>query len=170
LFFVGDATDGPVSLSYVTSDGSARAGLDYVARVGGTSFGGPYSRQQDFSIPLLNDSLTEGAETFTITLSTAFPGVTLVPTNIVVTLLEGDPVLRLEPHPAGPIVNGHSRLLLHAPASVAFSLETSTDLRDWTVLTNFPPRISEEALVFDDATTANFERRFYRLLTPPPPH
>jgi len=166
LFYVGDPTDGPISLDFATSDGSARAGLDYSARSGSTSFGGPYSLQQDFSVPILNDAITEGSETFTITLRTTAPGVTLVTSNIVVTILEGDPVLRLQPHPAGPTANGRFRMLLDASPSIAFSLEASIDLVSWTVLTNFPPRASEDPIDFEDADAANFSRRFYRLVTP----
>jgi uncharacterized delta-60 repeat protein len=166
LFYVGDPTDGPISLDFATSDGSARAGLDYSARSGSTQFGGPYSRQQDFSVPILGDMITEGSETFAITLRTAAPGVTLVTSNLVVTIIEGDPLLRLQPHPSGPTASGRFRMLLDASPSISFSLEASIDLVSWTVLANFPPRASEDPIEFEDADAANFSQRFYRLVTP----
>jgi uncharacterized delta-60 repeat protein len=167
LFYVGDSTDGPVSLDLATSDGSAHAGSDYTARAGSTSFGGPYSTHQDFVVAILSDSVAEGPESFTITLRTAFPGVTLVQSNIVVTIVEGEPSYRLQPHPSGPTASGRFRMLLQVPGNTAFSLEASTNLVSWTALTNFAPRISDEPIEFEDAEAANFKQRFYRIVAPP---
>lgn len=59
---------GAVSVSYTTSDGSAIAGLDYVSRTGTLNWGDGDSADKTISIPLVNDGVVEGSESFTVTL------------------------------------------------------------------------------------------------------
>jgi len=166
VFYVGDPTDGPISLSYITHDGTAHAGEDYTALAGSTSFGGPYSTQQDFEIPILNDSKVEGPETFTVTLSTDAPGVTLMQSQITVTIVEPGQFYRLYAHPAGPTVPGRFRMLFQAPLGEAFRVEASTDLHTWTTLQNYAAQTTLDPLEFEDVDAATLPKRFYRLATP----
>jgi Calx-beta domain/Right handed beta helix region len=63
----GGAASG-VSVRYATSNGTALAGKDYYARVGSLIFGAGVT-SATFAIPILNDTIVEGDETVTLTLS-----------------------------------------------------------------------------------------------------
>jgi len=64
------ASDTPVTVQYATSDGSAVAGADYTAQSGTLTFNVGVT-SQTISIPILDDSVVEGDETFTVQLSNA---------------------------------------------------------------------------------------------------
>ncbi len=61
-----------VSVSYQTGNGSATAGQDYTATTGTVTFpaGSQSGATQTIVVPILEDLLYEGAETFTVTLAT----------------------------------------------------------------------------------------------------
>lgn len=59
-----------VSVSYTTVDGTARAGSDYIAQSGTITFA-PGETERMIPVVILNDSLSEGDETFTLQLSGA---------------------------------------------------------------------------------------------------
>jgi hypothetical protein len=60
----------PVTVSFGTASGSATAGLDFTAQSGSLTFA-PGVTSQTISVPLNNDTLFEGGETFSVTLSAA---------------------------------------------------------------------------------------------------
>ena len=63
----------PVTFDYATSNGTATAGSDYVARSGQITFGvGETSKT--ISVPIVGDGVAEGSETFTVTLSNPSAG------------------------------------------------------------------------------------------------
>ena len=62
-----------VTVSYATSDGSAFAGRDYMATNGTLQFG-PGERIKVIQIPILDDILLEGDETFTVALTNSVNG------------------------------------------------------------------------------------------------
>ena len=62
------AASGPVSVDYATKDGTAAAGADYTAASGTLVFA-PGETAKTVSVALLDDSIDEGKETFTLTLS-----------------------------------------------------------------------------------------------------
>ncbi|SDW52437.1 choice-of-anchor Q domain-containing protein [Thiocapsa roseopersicina] len=64
------APSAPVTVSYATADGSAQAGLDYRATSGTLSFAAGQT-QQTITVPILEDSLVEGTESFTLALGAA---------------------------------------------------------------------------------------------------
>jgi hypothetical protein len=81
-----------VGVSYVTSDGTATAGLDYGAVSGVLTFG-PNVKQKTFSVPLLTDTFVDpaGNETFFLTLSDPTGGAGLgQPGTTTVTITEND--------------------------------------------------------------------------------
>ena len=82
---------GAVSVDYATSDGSATAGSDYTASAGTLSFvDGETS--QSFSVAILDDTLFEGDEGFSVTLSNIAGGASLgTPATANVTITEDDP-------------------------------------------------------------------------------
>ncbi len=63
-----------VSVNYSTTDGTAKAGQDYTAVSGGTVTFNPGETSKSAPVTILDDSLAEGNETFTVTLSNPVNG------------------------------------------------------------------------------------------------
>jgi hypothetical protein len=68
--WLSGAVNQAVAVSYATSDGTAVAGSDYVAKSGTLTFP-PYVRSRPIVVPVLGDQAVEGNETFVVTLSGA---------------------------------------------------------------------------------------------------
>ncbi|MFM5947285.1 MAG: Calx-beta domain-containing protein, partial [Dolichospermum sp.] len=66
---LSQASNQTVSVNYATANGTATAGLDYTATNGTLTFAPGAPTSQVINIPILNDSLNEADETFTLTLS-----------------------------------------------------------------------------------------------------
>ncbi len=64
------AVEGTVTVDYATRDGTAKAGEDYTAQSGTLTFA-PGDTEKTVGIPILDDALDEGAETFTLRLTNA---------------------------------------------------------------------------------------------------
>ena len=64
------AVEGTVTVDYATSDGTAKAGEDYTAQSGTLTFA-PGDTEKMVSVPILDDALDEGNETFKLRLSNA---------------------------------------------------------------------------------------------------
>ena len=79
-----------VSVRYATSDGTAVAGSDYVARSGALRFV-PGETSKTVSVPVLNDTHDEGSETLTLTLSDPF-GAQLADGTATGTIANTDPI------------------------------------------------------------------------------
>ncbi|MEO8104140.1 MAG: Calx-beta domain-containing protein, partial [Betaproteobacteria bacterium] len=60
---------GSVSVSYATSDSTAKAGFDYTATSGTLTWANGDTADKIISVPLVNDGVTEGGEAFRVTLS-----------------------------------------------------------------------------------------------------
>jgi hypothetical protein len=71
---------GPATVQYSTADGTAKAGSDFVATSGTLSFG-PGEDVKLINVPLLDDSVSEGIESFNINLSGPTGGYVLGGTN-----------------------------------------------------------------------------------------
>jgi Ca2+-binding RTX toxin-like protein len=65
---LSNASSQTISVNYATSNGTATAGSDYTATIGTLTFA-PGVTTQVINIPILNDSLNEADETFTLALS-----------------------------------------------------------------------------------------------------
>ena len=65
---LSSASNQTISVNYATANGTATAGLDYTATIGTLTFA-PGATSKVINIPILNDSLNETDETFTLTLS-----------------------------------------------------------------------------------------------------
>ena len=82
-----------VGVNYATSNGTATAGSDYTSTSGTLTFNGGVT-SQTFTVPILQDSLVEGNETFNVALSSATGGATLgTPSSAVVTIVDDDVAL-----------------------------------------------------------------------------
>jgi thiamine pyrophosphokinase len=83
-------TDCSVTVDYATANGSATAGSDYTATSGTLTFG-PGITSQTFAVPITDDTLFEGNETFTVTISNPGGGATLgATTSATVTIIDND--------------------------------------------------------------------------------
>jgi hypothetical protein len=70
------STNGTVAVNYLTIDGTAMAGVDYVAQAGALLFG-PGETNKVFTVPILLDGLMETNETVTLALGNPIGGVIL---------------------------------------------------------------------------------------------
>ncbi len=83
--------DGAVSVDYATSDGSATAGSDYGATSGTLSYAANVDGIKTFTVPIVDDSATEGNETLNVSLSNPSGGATLgSPSATTLTILDND--------------------------------------------------------------------------------
>jgi hypothetical protein len=88
----------PATVNYATSDGSATAGSDYTAASGTLTFL-PNDTSKTFTVPITQDSLYEGNETVTVTLSTPAGASLGSPNPATVTIVDDDaaPVVQFNP-------------------------------------------------------------------------
>ena len=86
------AASGTVAVAYATADGSARAGLDYTARKGQLSFA-PGETEKTLSVPVLDDTHDEGAETMQLRLPAA-SGALIADGEATGTIVNSDPLQR----------------------------------------------------------------------------
>jgi hypothetical protein len=83
---------GAVTVRLVTANSSALAGQDYAAINTVVTFANGDTTDKFVNIPILNDSIAESAESFTVSLSTPTGGAILgTPTNTVVSIEDNDP-------------------------------------------------------------------------------
>jgi hypothetical protein len=83
-------TDGEAGVSYTATDGTAVVALDYSPASGNLTFA-ESAQSQSFQIPIVDDDLVEGNETFTLTLSNPTGGAALGAFDTaVVTILDDD--------------------------------------------------------------------------------
>jgi C1A family cysteine protease len=84
-------SDGSVSVTYATNDGTAAAGSDYTAVSGTITFTDGDTNPKTFSIAIQNDGLIEGSETVNLTLSSPTGGAGLgSPSTAVLTIADDD--------------------------------------------------------------------------------
>jgi hypothetical protein len=84
-----------VTVHYATANGTAAAGADYTGVSGTLSFG-PNVTSLTFGVPILNDTLTEGAETINLTLSSPIGGAVLGTQQTAVLTIAASDVPRLQ--------------------------------------------------------------------------
>lgn len=85
----------PVTVDYASADGTAKAGLDYSVVAGTLTFD-PGQTSKTITVPILNDNVYEGAETFTVNLS--------APTNA--TIADGSGLGTIKDDGTGPVPPG----------------------------------------------------------------
>jgi ribosomal protein L35AE/L33A len=85
-----NGNNGAVSVNYATANGSATAGSDYTAASGTLNFADGQT-SATFTVAILDDSIFEGNETFTVTLSSPTGGATLgSPATATVTIVDNE--------------------------------------------------------------------------------
>ncbi|QJD85752.1 FG-GAP-like repeat-containing protein [Cohnella herbarum] len=82
---------GTATVDYATADGTATAGSDYEASNGTLAFG-PGETLRTISVPILDDSVHETDETFTLSLSNPSEGAAIgTPASAAATIVDDDP-------------------------------------------------------------------------------
>ena len=84
---------GPVTVDYTTADGSATAGEDYTRTSGTLSFA-PGETEKTVRVPVLDDAIDEGEETFTLRLSDA-SGAVIADGTATGTIENSDPLQKM---------------------------------------------------------------------------
>lgn len=132
-------TDGEVTVSYATTDGSAVNGASYVAAIGTLTFG-PGVSSQTITIPILDEGLTSGTKSFTLSLSNPGGGATLgTPSSEQVTIHDDDslpppsPTVRLVSTSVAAVGKGNSVVVLRFSGSVEAS--SARDLKNFRLMT-----------------------------------
>jgi hypothetical protein len=83
---------GAVSVDYMTFDQSAKDIDDYISDVGTVNFPDGSAAAQTFTIPIVDDLIYEGTETFQVSLSNVQGGATLMgQVDTVVSIIDNDP-------------------------------------------------------------------------------
>src|SRR5438093_791940 len=101
LIGLSRAVQGPVSVNFATTDGTATDGKDYQGAKGTLTFA-PGETERDVTVAVIGDTLDESDETFDLDL-TAATGATIADARGVVTILEDDdrlPAVQLHAVPA----------------------------------------------------------------------
>ncbi len=70
----GTSASGPFTVNYQTVDGTATAGSDYTSTTGTLSFNGTLGDTEIITVPITDDSIVEGDETFTIQFTSSSDG------------------------------------------------------------------------------------------------
>lgn len=85
-----DGSEGTVSAVYIATDGTAESGLDFTATSGTLTFA-EGDTSKNFTVSIIDDAVTEGDETFSISLNSPAGGATLgSPTAATVTIADDD--------------------------------------------------------------------------------
>lgn len=116
-------SSGPLTVNYATSNGTATAGQDFTAASGAITFADGDTAPQSISIPILDDAVAEGAETFTVTLTGANVG---TPASAAVTITSNDQ------HDI-PALDGFGKIIFAIAAALA-GLWVIARGRTWIVL------------------------------------
>jgi len=82
-------SDGAVTLSYATTDGTATAGSDYTTATGTLTWAAGDNGTKSFTVPVTNDTIAEGNETVNLALSAPTGGASLgTPSSAVLTIVD----------------------------------------------------------------------------------
>ncbi len=90
IFHQGASATGPFTVNYVLTQGTATAGADYTSVSGTLNFNGTTGDSEQVVVPIANDVLFEGDETFTLSFTgTSNPGVDITDTAMA-TIVDDD--------------------------------------------------------------------------------
>ena len=122
---------GVVSMNYATQDGTALAGSDYVAASGTLKFA-PGETAKTVKVALINDTLQEGAEAFSLALSGLVGATALDPVGTAVIAANDEPVVSKAAISIDDVVVGEQDdfadfvIRLDAPTSAPVTVDYST--------------------------------------------
>ena len=110
---------------YRTANGTATAGQDYTATTNFMTWADGDTANKNVVITVLNDTIVEPAETFTVTFFTTFGGATIGAQATATVTINDDEVVVPENHP--PVLPANTVVTLVRPASLVFT-NTATDI------------------------------------------
>ncbi len=146
LLRTGTNLAGNVSVTYATGNGSALSGLDYTATTGTVTFNGGET-SKTVRIPILDDTLAEGNETFTFTLSNPTGGATLAtPSTAVITIVDNEVVSALKFGSAVYSVNegaGSVTLTVLRTPSTSSDVRVNFATADGTAISSSPTGLND---------------------------
>ena len=115
-------SSGAVSVLYATANGTAAAGQDYTATNGTLSWADGETGAKTFSVPLLNDSIFENNETFTVSLSNPTNGLSLGNTSSATVTVTSDDV---QPIPGSVSIAQQAYSVSEADGNLVISVSRS---------------------------------------------
>jgi uncharacterized repeat protein (TIGR01451 family) len=170
-------TAGNVSVHFATSDGTATAGSDYTA-VSTTVVFGPNETAKTVVVPILQDTLAEGDEFFTVILSNPQGGPKLgVPASAPVTIVDDETIIQFTGGAVGnePIVVRTGSLLANVSVQYQVVSGTATLGSDFILAPGtlvFPPGVSTRTIplvIVNDNIAEGPETLTINLFNPSPP-
>ena len=135
---------GVVSIDYATQDGTALAGSDYVAEAGTLKFA-PGETAKTVKVQLINDTLPEGAEAFSLALSGLVGATALNPVGTAVIAANDEPVVSKASISIDDVTVGEQDgfadfvIRLDAPTSAPLTVNYSTAPSTATNYSDFIP-------------------------------
>lgn len=155
---LGDSSNA-LTVDYATSDGTAKAGLNYVA-TNGTLRLAPLENSKTITVAILRDGLSTGPVTFSVTVRNPSAGVLFGGLNrTTVTIQDSD--TGFFPRSITRQADGQVSLALNLPILGTYVLQTSTNLVDWSPLRTYTTSGYQP---FTDTDAQKFSHRFYRVL------
>ena len=144
----------PVTVSYATADGTARAGSDYTSTTGTLRFE-PGDTTGTIRVSVLDDEIREATESFTVGLSDP-EGATLVGASGAATITDDDqgrlPALAIDD--AAPVIEGVAALFpVRLSAAVEQAVTVSYTTADGTARAGSDYTGSDGTLTFEPGTT-----------------
>jgi hypothetical protein len=148
------ATTNAASVSFTTSDATAKAGVDYVAQTGTLNFA-PMEVNKEIAVPLLARAGVDGRFFFNVKLSDPSPGYTNIATTPI--------AIRIDLQIATESVRFGGRataVVLHGTVpGITYSLEHSVDLLNWTERVR---ALATNTIVLFDTAIPSGSAQFFR--------
>ncbi|HEV2798884.1 MAG TPA: Calx-beta domain-containing protein [Pyrinomonadaceae bacterium] len=155
-----DSSLGAVSVNYATSDGTARAGRDYIASSGTLTFAAGDTTPKTFNIPIINDTLSEANETINLSFTSPTGDAAVgTPAQAVLTITDNDPLpalhvsnVNVPEGGTGETINAIFRVTLSAASSTTITVTYGT--ADGTALAGSDYEAIAGSLTFNPGETS----------------
>lgn len=127
-----NGTDGPVSVSYVATGGTAEVGRDFLPAEGVIAWGHGESAERTVALEVIDDGAYEGLEGLQFSLRDPVGGVVLGSPSVMAVLIEdNDPLPDLRLSVGAEEGTGQLALWIHGEWGAVVAVESSLDLREW---------------------------------------
>jgi hypothetical protein len=131
-----NGTDGPVSVSYVATGGTAEVGRDFLPAEVVVAWGHGESAERTVALQVIDDVVYEGLERMVVTLREPVGGVVLGAPSVMTVLIEdNDPLPDLRLSIGSEEGTGMMALWIHGEWGAVVVVESSLDLREWQEVT-----------------------------------